>query len=101
MCGPLDPSPVMIYHFLSLLKTVVPAWLKHYPWMHILNTSAAFCSVTELRRTGKIRSFLSTDAANKLVASLILSRLDHYNSPVAGPTDNKLNKLQRMQSHAT
>ena len=32
-----------------------------------------FC---QLSRTGKIRSFLSTDAANKLTVSLILSRLD-------------------------
>ena len=57
-----------------------------------------FC---QLCRTGKIRSFLSTDAANKLAVSLILSRLDYYNSLLAGIPDNKLNKLQRIQTHAT
>ena len=54
----------------------------------------------KLRRTGKIHSLLSTDAANKLVVSLILSRLDYCNSLLAGLTDNKLNKLQRIQNHA-
>ena len=56
-----------------------------------------FC---QLRRIGKIRSFLSTDAANKLAVSLILSRLDYCNSLLAGIPDNKLNKLQRIQKHA-
>ena len=36
-----------------------------------------FC---QLRRIRKIRSFLSTDAANKLAVSLILSRLDYCDS---------------------
>ena len=40
-----------------------------------------FC---QLRRTEKIRSFLSTDAANKLAVSLILSRLNYCNSLFAG-----------------
>ena len=56
-----------------------------------------FC---QLRRIGKIRSFLSTDAANKLAVSLILSRLDYSTSLLAGIPDNKLNKLQRIQNHA-
>ena len=43
---------------------------------------------------------LSTDAANKLTVSLILSRLDYCNSLLAGLPDNKLNKLQRIQNHA-
>ena len=54
----------------------------------------------QLRRIGKIRSFLSTDAANKLAISFILSRLDYCNSLLAGLPDNKLNKLQRIQNHA-
>ena len=56
-----------------------------------------FC---QLRRIGKIRSFLSTDAANNLAVSLILSRLDYSNSLLAGLPDNKLNKLQCTQNHA-
>ena len=56
-----------------------------------------FC---QLRGIGKIRSFLSTDAANKLAVSLILSRLHYCNSLLAGIPDNKLNKLQRIQNHA-
>ena len=56
-----------------------------------------FC---QLRRIEKTRSFLSTDAANELAVSLILSRLDYCNSLLAGLPDNKLNKLQRIQNHA-
>ena len=56
-----------------------------------------FC---QLRRIGKIFSLLSTDAANKLAVSLILSRLDYCNSLLAGIPDNKLNKLQCIQNHA-
>ena len=56
-----------------------------------------FC---QLRRIGKIRSFLSTDAANKLAVSFILSRLDYCNSLLAGLPENKLSKLQRIQNHA-
>ena len=56
-----------------------------------------FC---QLRRIGKIRSFLSTDATNKLTVSLILSRLDYCNFLLVGIPENKLNKLQRIQNHA-
>ena len=56
-----------------------------------------FC---QLRRLGKIRPFLSTDAANKLTVSFVLTRLDYCNSLLAGLPDNKLNKLQRIQNHA-
>ena len=49
-----------------------------------------FC---QLRRLGKIRTFLSTVAAKKLSVSFILSRLYYYSSQLAGLPDNKLNKL--------
>ena len=55
-----------------------------------------FC---QLRRLGKIRPFLSTDAANKLAVSFILTRLDYCNSLLAGLPDNRLNKLQCIQNH--
>ena len=56
-----------------------------------------FC---QIRRLGKISPFLAIDAANKLVVSFILTRLDYCNSLLAGLADNKLNKLQRIQNHA-
>ena len=52
-----------------------------------------FC---QLRRIGKIRSFLSADAANKLTVSLILSRLDYCNSLLAGIPNNKLNSAYKI-----
>ena len=56
-----------------------------------------FC---QLRRLGKICPFLSTDVANKLAVSFLLTRLDYCNSLLAGLLDNKLTKLQRIQNHA-
>ena len=56
--------------------------------------------ICQLCRLGKIRPFLSTDAANKLAVSFILTRLDYCNSLHAGLPDNKLNKLQSIQNHA-
>ena len=56
-----------------------------------------FC---QLRRIGQIRSFLSTEAVNKLAVYVILSRLDYRNSFLAGIPDNRPYKLQRIQNHA-
>ena len=56
-----------------------------------------FC---QIRRLGKIRNFLSTDEANKLALSFVLTRLDYCNSLLADLHDNKMNKLQRIQNHA-
>ena len=96
---PLCPSLVVIYPFSQSVRNLgfyldetlsMDAHIKYL--CRIL-----FC---QLRRIGKIRSFLSTDAANKLAVSLILSRLDYCSSLLAGIPDNKLNKLQRIQNHA-
>ena len=54
----------------------------------------------QLRRISKIRSFLSVDSANKLAVAFVLSRLDYCNSLLAGISDDKLNKLQRIQNNA-
>ena len=59
--------------------------------------SYSFC---QLRRLGKIRPFLFTDAANNRSVSFIPTRLGYCNSRLAGLPDNKLNKLQRIQNHA-
>ena len=59
--------------------------------------SYSFLSVTQIRQNPP---FLSTDAANKLAVSFVLTRLDDCNSLLTGLPDNKLNKLQRTQNHA-
>ena len=43
---------------------------------------------------------MSTNAANKLVVSLVLSELDYCNSLLAGLLDNKRNKFQGIQNQA-
>ena len=68
--------------------------------MDVLNKHLCRIPFCQLLRLGKIRPFLSTDAANKLAVSFVLTRLDYCNSLLAGLPDNKLNKLQRIQNHA-
>ena len=54
----------------------------------------------QLRRISKIRPFLSADTTNKLAIAFILSRLDYCNSLLAGLSEDKLSKLQRIQNNA-
>jgi hypothetical protein len=53
-----------------------------------------------LRRISRIRQYLTTDAANKLAVSLILSRLDYCNTLLANLPLDKINKLQKIQNSA-
>ena len=54
----------------------------------------------QLRRLSQIRQHRSTDAADKLAGSFILSRLDYCNAPLGGLPDDTLSKLQRIQNCA-
>ena len=54
----------------------------------------------QLRKTSKIRSFLTVDAADALPLAFILSGLDYCNSLLVGLPDHKLAKLQRIQNSA-
>ena len=42
----LCPSLVLTYHSLSLFEISVSLWMKHSPWMSILNTCAVLFSVS-------------------------------------------------------
>jgi hypothetical protein len=54
----------------------------------------------QLRRISKIRQYLTIEAANTLANSFILLRLDYCNSILSGISEEKLNKLQRIQNLA-
>ena len=54
----------------------------------------------ELCRIGHLRRHLTVDATKKLVSSFVLSRLDYCNSFLAGPPENRLDRLQRVQNNA-
>ena len=51
----------------------------------------------QLRRIGQIRSYLTINSTKKLVA-FVLSRLDYCNATLAGLSDDKIAKLQRVQN---
>ena len=54
-----------------------------------------------LRNIAKFRRYLTQDATATLVHSLVTSRLDNMNSLLYGLPDTQLNKLQRIQNHAS
>ena len=89
----------MTYHFFNLQKTLVSTSMKHSPWIH--NIKLLCCIMFCCAELEKILSFLPTNASNKLAVSLILSSLDYCSSLLADIPDNKRNKLQRIQNHAT
>ena len=71
------------------------------------STSTAFvahpcilASFLELRRAAKIRPYLSQSATARLVAAMIISRLDYCNSAFAGLPADKVARLQRFQNNA-
>ena len=75
--------------FFNLLESVVSILMKHSPWMHIIIKYVRRILFYQLRRTGKIRYVRSTDAANKLAVSFVISRLDYCNSFLASIPDHK------------
>ena len=54
----------------------------------------------EIRRIGTIRLYLTKDATQTLVVSLVLSRIDYCNSLLAGLPQSLIGKLQRVQNCA-
>ena len=65
---------------------------------HVMNV----CRVAylELRRTNSIRNLLSVDAVKTLVCSLVLSRLDYFNSLLVGLHQYLIKRLQGVQNAA-
>ena len=54
----------------------------------------------EIRRSSTIRHHLTDDATKTFVVSLVLSRIDYYNSLLAGLPQSLVGKLQRVQNSA-
>ena len=52
----------------------------------------------EIRRISAILHYLTDDATQTLVVSLVLSHIDYCNSPLAGLHQSLVGKLQRVQS---
>ena len=58
------------------------------------------CIFLDLRRISQIRHLISTDIAQMLATSLIMSKLDYCNSVLAGINGSMLSKLQVAQNNA-
>merc|ERR1712110_1242168 len=54
----------------------------------------------EISKIAKIRPYIDTKASQTLASSFILSRLDYCNSLLSGITQERINKLQRIQNSA-
>ena len=63
---------------------------------------SSLCRTTflELRRIASIRPFLSNSSTEKLVASMIMSRLDYCNATFAGVADEQIARIQKIQNNA-
>ena len=81
-----------------LLHLVVP--IDNTLSMQLFNRKTCQSCFFHLRRIGLIRKFLTTDAAAKLVTSLVLSRLDYCNALLSGLPASSIQSLQRVQNSA-
>ena len=63
---------------------------------------SSLCRTTflALRRIASIRPFLSNSSIEKLVASMITSRLDYCNATFAGVADEQTVRVQKIQKNA-
>ena len=63
---------------------------------------SSLCRTTflTLRRIASIRPFLSNNSIEKLVASMITSRLDYCNATFAGVADEQIARIQKIQNNA-
>ena len=62
--------------------------------------SVCRASFLELQRAATIRPYLSQSATARLVAAMIISRLDYCNSVFAGLPADQVARLQRIQNNA-
>ena len=51
-----------------------------------------------LKRTAKVRQSLTKEATKILIQSLVLGRIDYFNSLLLGTSKYHINKLQRLQN---
>ena len=63
-------------------------------------SSICCASFLELRRIASIRPYLSQSAAARLVAAMVISRLDYCNSVFIGLPADQIAQLQRVQNNA-
>ena len=64
------------------------------------HSSICCASFLELRRIASIRPYLSQSATARLVAAIVISRLDYCNSVFIGPPADQIARLQRVQNNA-
>ena len=63
-------------------------------------SSICCASFLELRRIASVRPYLSQSAAARLVAAMVISRLDYCNSVFTGLPADQIARLQRVQNSA-
>ena len=77
-----------------------------YPGVHLDKTcqcrsTSAASFFLDLRRIASIRQYLSQSAAARLVAAMVISRVDYCNSVFIGLPADQIARLQRVQNNAT
>ena len=64
-----------------------------------INSVVKSCNF-QLRSVGKIREYLTSEAATNLIHAFVSSRLDYGNSLLAGLPDTEISKFQKVQNTA-
>ena len=86
-------------HLSTSVKNLGVVLDQNLTFQKFISQTAQSCYF-QLRQISSVRKYLSVDATIKLVASLILSRIDYCNSLLSGLPSSSINPLQRIQNSA-
>ena len=92
----VDNSPIVPSDKVKNLEVIFDRHMVMDRFVSLKYKSASF----QLHRLGKIRQYLDTTTAKKLVQALVLCHLDYCNSLLYNMPDSQLGKLQIIQNSA-
>ena len=100
-----DSVPTLLCVGLSDIKFASPVknlgfTIDCYLTLHHHVTDACASAYVELRYIASIYQYLSCDVTKMLISAFVFSKLDCYNSLLAGVPKNLTGKLQRVQNAA-
>ena len=87
--------------FRALLSTWECILTRHCRWNNTSVYSLCCTTFPALRRITSVHPFLSNSSTEKLVASMVRSRMDYCNATFAGVSDEQITCIQKVQNNTT